>query len=259
MQTPLDQAHALMEAAPADAAPRLRFYERLAACELFLLLDREAANDRVQPMVFPLEGGRYVLAFDSEARLAEFTGRETPFVAMSGRQLAHMLAGQGMGLGVNLKVAPSAILLPPDALAWLGEALDNRAAEAAETPVEFTTPFGVDSDLMRALDAKFAAAEGLADRALLAGVRYANGQSGLLLALVDTRPGAEGALRQSIVETVSFSATDQALDIAFLAGDDARLARLARVGLRFDLPKAQPGEYVPAAPGMDPDKPPKLR
>ena len=37
-----------------------------------------------------------------------------------------------------------------------------------------------------------------------------------------------------------------------------RLARLARAGLRFDLPRFEP-PAAPAAPGSDPDRPPKLR
>ena len=41
-ETPLDAAHAAMEAAPEDDAARLRFYERLADSELFLLLRRGA-------------------------------------------------------------------------------------------------------------------------------------------------------------------------------------------------------------------------
>ncbi len=36
-QTPLDRAHAAMEAMPQDDAARLRFFERLADVELFLL------------------------------------------------------------------------------------------------------------------------------------------------------------------------------------------------------------------------------
>ena len=39
--TPLDMAHALMDAAPEDDAARLRFYERVADGELFLLLETE--------------------------------------------------------------------------------------------------------------------------------------------------------------------------------------------------------------------------
>ena len=45
--TPLDSAHAAMQAAPDDDTARLRFYERLADGELFVLLSQEAADDVV--------------------------------------------------------------------------------------------------------------------------------------------------------------------------------------------------------------------
>jgi len=260
--TPLDQAHAAMENAPDDDALRLRFYERLAACELFLLLKDEASDGRISPVLLSLDGVEYVLAFDSEARLAEFTGQETPFAAMSGRQVVAMLAANGaktMGLGLNLEVAPSSILLPPDAVLWLRDTLLNVAEEAREKPVELTTPFGVDESLVRALDAKFAAATGLADCAYLAGVRYDGGRKGVLLAIVAPLAGAEGALRQAALEVVSFSHRETAMDITFLPADDPMIARLGRVGLRFDLPRAEATIHSPKAPGMDPDNPPKLR
>ena len=42
--TDLDQAHAAMETAPEDDTARLRFYERLADTELFMLLGAEAVT-----------------------------------------------------------------------------------------------------------------------------------------------------------------------------------------------------------------------
>jgi len=62
--TALDEAHAAMEAAPGEDAPRLRFYERVADAELTVLLEREATGDRIAPRVFEVEGAGYVLAFD---------------------------------------------------------------------------------------------------------------------------------------------------------------------------------------------------
>ena len=46
-ETPLDQAHAAMDSAPDDDQKRLRFFERLADCELFLLLKDEPLGDQV--------------------------------------------------------------------------------------------------------------------------------------------------------------------------------------------------------------------
>ena len=53
-ETSLDIAHAAMEAAPNDDAARLRFYERLADNELFLLLTKEADGDQINPEIFDL-------------------------------------------------------------------------------------------------------------------------------------------------------------------------------------------------------------
>ena len=92
--TVLDAAHAAMETG-GDAA-RLRFYERLADAELFLLLEREAAGDRIAPHVFPLDDGPVVLAFDTEERLAAFSDGAA-YAALTGRSLAGLLMGQGLG------------------------------------------------------------------------------------------------------------------------------------------------------------------
>ena len=109
-ETPLDSAHAAMEAAPENDAARLRFYERLADSELFLMLTEEARDENISPEVFDVADGRFLLAFDREERLARFAGRPAPYAALSGRVLAQMMAGQGLGLGVNLEVAPGEVL-----------------------------------------------------------------------------------------------------------------------------------------------------
>jgi hypothetical protein len=46
--------------------------------------------------------------------------------------------------------------------------------------------------------------------------------------------------------------------VAFFDSSDPICRRLARVGLRFDLPEP-PEPATPAAPGSDPDRPPRLR
>lgn len=50
--TPLDRAHARMEAATDDSHARLGFYERLADAEVFLLLEKEPEGDHLTPQVF---------------------------------------------------------------------------------------------------------------------------------------------------------------------------------------------------------------
>ncbi len=259
--TRLDAAHAAMEAVPEDVAARLRFYERLAASELFLLLEEEAAGATVSPRSFAVEGQNYVLVFDREERLARFAGREAPYAALSGRGVAEMLAAEGLGMGLNLDVAPSAMLLPSPAVAWLAGVLEPEPAEAQARLRELHPPRGLPEGLLTALDARLASAAGLASSAYLAGVTYESGERGHILGVVDAMPGAEAALARAVSDLLQLSGIEAAaLDVAFFAGEDPISARLARVGLRFDLP--QP-ETLPnsagAAPGMDPDTPPRLR
>ncbi|WP_096785578.1 SseB family protein [Rhodobacter sp. CZR27] len=261
--TPLDQAHAAMDAAPGDDAARLRFYGRLADGELFLLLEREPEDETLTPQVFDLEDGPVVLVFDLEERLSAFTGMPAPYAALPGRVIAGLLAGQGIGLGVNLGDAPSAMLLPPEAVDWLAETIGHAPSEAEARPVSFQPP-QLSEALVEALDAKLARAGGLAGHALLAAVRYADDREGHMLAFIAAVEGARPALARAVSEALTFSGVEAgALDVAFLDEDAPAAVAIARVGLRFDLP-APPApelreEHVPVPPGMDPDNPPILR
>ncbi|WP_375687011.1 SseB family protein [Pseudooceanicola sp. LIPI14-2-Ac024] len=259
--TPLDLAHAAMEAAPDSDAARLRFYERLADNELFLLLTEEARDDRLNPEVFELSDAKWILVFDTEERLAAFAGREVPYAALSGRAIAGMLSGQGVGLGVNLEVAPSSILLPSQAVDWLAETLGHAPQEVESRISAFHAPGGLPDALLEGLDVKLALAGGLASNAYLVGTEDEHGRRGHLLAFIDARPGAESALAKAASEALTFSGIDQGeMDVAFFDASDPASAALARHGLRIELPKVEPVDRkIPEAPGSDPDRPPKLR
>ena len=96
--------------------------------------------------------------------------------------------------------------------------------------------------------------------AYLAAVEWDSGARGHLLAFVDAAPGAEGALARAVHEALTFSGLEAGtIDVAFFRSADPVAARLARVGLRFDLPAFEPRQSAPSAPGTDPDKPPRLR
>ncbi len=260
-QTPIDIAHAAMQASPDDDSARLRFYERLADAELFLLLSEEAKADKVSPEVFELAEASFVLVFDTEERLAEFVGKTAPYAALSGRVIAQMLASSDMGLGVNLEVAPSSILIPPEAMGWLVDTLDNAPDEVEAKPEIFSSPAGLPEALIMALDQKLSTAAGLARWAYLVGVTYDTGAQSHMLGFVDAIPQAQGALAKAVNEALTFSGIEAgALDVGFFDATDSVAGQLARVGLRFDLPEAeQPAEYIHVAPGRDPAKPPKLK
>jgi len=259
--TPLDQFHAAMEAAPSDDGARLRFFERLADAELFLLLEKEPEGDRIAPEVFETSDASFVLVFDTEERLSQFVGRVAPYAALSGRIIANMLAGQGIGLALNPEIAPSSMLVPAEALGWLVDTL-THAPDEMEAKVEaFTAPAGLPETLIAALDAKLATTAGLAKMAYLVGVTYESGAKSHMLGFVDAVEAAQGALAKAVNEALTFSGIEAgALDVAFFGANDVAAAQLARAGLRFDLPQPeQRQDYVPVTPGSDPDNPPKLK
>lgn len=256
--TPLDIAHAAMSENDSDAS-RLTFYDRFAAAELFVLLEDEPDGDNIKPQLFQTEQGAFVLAFDTEDRLTTFNDGPAPYAAVSGRTLAQMLNGQEIGVGLNLWDNPSAFLLPAGTIAWLHDALAEAPDAIEETPETFSAPKGLPEVLITAIDARLAAAEGLAKMAYLAGVTYSGGRPGHILAFVDAVGGAEEALAGTIQQALVFSGLEAGiLDVTFLKATDPSAAQLSRVGLRFDLPQAQIAT-LPSAPGMDPSKPPKLR
>ncbi len=259
--TPLDKAHATMEAAPSDDAARMRFYERLADAELFILLEKEPEGERIAPEIFETSDASFILVFDTEERLAKFVGRVAPYAALSGRAIAGMLAGQGIGLAVNPEVAPSSILIPSEAVGWLAETLTHAPDEVEARAQSFTSPAGLPESLITALDVKLATAAGFAKSAYLVGVTYEGGAQSHLLGFVDALEQAQGALAKAVNEALTFSGIEAgALDVGFFAASDPVAAQLARAGLRFDLPEPEkPSEYVPIMPGSDPDNPPKLR
>jgi len=257
--TDLDQAHAAMEAAPEDDAARLRFYERLADTELFILLGAEAEHDQITPELFEIEDQRFTLVFDREERLSQFVGRVAPYAGLPGRALVQMLQGQGIGLALNLEVAPSAMLIPAEAVDWLVETLQNGPAETEARLTEIRAPSGLPEAVVTALDRKLAIAAGLAQSAYLAAATYDDGASGHVLAFVDAAEEAHGALASAASEALTFSGIEAGvMDVVFVRNSDPLAAHLAKVGLRFDLPAPQE-PHVPGAPGMDPDAPPKLR
>ncbi len=257
-RTPLDDAHAAMTAAEDDDTARLRFYERIADVELFLLLEAEPNDDQVSPVL--LDDG-YVLVFDRAERLAAYVGHPAPYVALSGRAIAGMLDGQDLGMAVNIGVAPSEILLPAGAVAWLRDTLAHEAGEVEARIERVLPPKGLPETLIAAIDAKLATATAMAAGAYLVAVDYHGGGRGHLLAFIGAIPRAQDALVRAASEALTFSGIEAgAMDVGFFAPTDPTVEKLAKVGLRFDLPQGEGLQHTPRMPpGSDPSKPPILK
>ena len=257
VETILDVAHAAMQAEDNDDAARLRFYEKLVGSELFLLLEAEPEGDQIAPHVFELTDESFVLLFDREDRLTQFTGIASPYAALSGRAIFQLLARQALGVGLNLDVAPSSILLPAEAVQWLAE-MEVAPDEVTEKVEKFSAPTGLPDAFLSALDTRLAAVKGIADLAYLVGAEYANGSQSHLLGIINARVEARGALTQAVGQALAFSGLEAgAVDVGFFDASDPVAAKLAKWGLRFDLPQAQ--ITARATPGSDPEKPPILR
>jgi hypothetical protein len=175
--------------------------------------------------------------------------------------IAMMLNGKGIGLGVNLSVAPSSSLLPDTAVAWLAETLAVRPEQAQAKPVAFYAPSAIPEALIRSLDTKLATMAGLAKAAYLAEVDYKDAPKTHVIAFVGAIEQAQSAITSAISEALTFSGVEAGtLDVMFLRASDPICAQLAKVALRFDLPELlEPKAQAIKAPGSDPDKPPKLR
>ena len=108
---------------------------------------------------------------------------------------------------------------------------------------------------------KLSLAAGLARFAYLCGVRYESGVMSHMLAFIDPVSGSERALAQAVNEALIFSGVEAgSLDVAFFKASDPMAARLAKTGLRFDLPETAPAKTSSVkVPGGDPDAPPILR
>lgn len=257
--TAIDAAHTAMEAAPDDTTLRLKFYERVADSELVLALASEVEDGELFPLVFPVDDGKMVLAFDREERLTEFLGGAAPYAAMPGRRLVQMMADQGASLGLNLEVAPSSIVLPHEVLVWLAETLAARPAEMEAQPTEIHPPMALPEAVLTALDAKLARAGGLAASAYLVQATYEGGSKAPLLAFIDALPDAQVSLAEAAQEALTFAGIEAGMiDVAFFEASSPLAGALARHGLRFDLPELK-RPHPPGAPGMNPEMPPKLR
>ncbi len=266
--TPLDLAHAAMTADPDDADAALRFYRLLADTPLLLLLEREPEGFRIDPKVFDLEAGPVLLAFDSAERMAAMGQGPSAYAELPGRVIAGQLAGKGVSLGLNFgSDAASETLLPPEALDWLAGMVDIPAPEAIEArPESFFTPRDLPVGLHQALAFTFDAAPGLARAAYLTGVRYDDGRVGHMLAILDAHPAAQDPLARAVTEAMGFSGLDAGeIDVTFIDSADQAARAVVRSGILFEFPPApepepQPDHPIPrAAPGSDPDRPPKLR
>tara|TARA_R110002073_G_scaffold18564_12_gene68622 strand:+ start:1482 stop:2342 length:861 start_codon:yes stop_codon:yes gene_type:complete len=268
--TALDLALQRMARAPDDAAARLRFHAELTQSEIFVLLETEVEGARMTPRVFDLSDGRAVLGFETEWQLAGFAGGAAAYAALPGRVLVSMLAQADQPLSLIVSPdTPHAALLSPEALRWLDQTLAAASPDETEaTPENFTAPGlpdGVLKLLVPALERRLSGMPGLG-RALLAGVTWRGGGTGHVLAVSGLPQAAQAPLARAVVEALSLSGLEAGvLDVIF--PPQPVMERIGSAGLRlhpapFVMPDDQivtPQTGAGENPGMNPDRPPKLK
>ena len=184
------------------------------------------------------------------------------YVALPGRIVAQVLGAQSLALGLNLGVAPSSVVLEPEALNWLTQTLGADAPDQTEARLRAVRPpNSVPETLLDALAGRLAHMGGIAAGAVLAEVEYDTGVKGHLLALIGAEERAEAALARAVNEALTFSGIEAGhLDVVFVPADAPLVERLVRVGIGFEIPQPMaPEAAVPVAPGSDPNKPPRLK
>ncbi|SET41034.1 SseB family protein [Oceanicella actignis] len=242
-------------------------FDALFNSEMLLMLTEEPQGDSISPVLLALEAGPTALAFDRVERLAAFVDRPAPYAAMPGRALVSLLAaraesGAPVNLAVNPGVAPSELFYDAEALRWAAGILAQAPARAqAQRLTAVEPPRAAPRALLEALDAKLAALSPVLAEAWLVGVREEGAPDAARLAVVARlrAPGAEGPAAQAIAETGLLADPGAPpLDVAFAEEGDALLSRARAAGLGFAIaPPPEPRR--PAAPGADPDRPPRLR
>ncbi|RMH51927.1 MAG: SseB family protein, partial [Alphaproteobacteria bacterium] len=213
-RTPLDDALARLAAAPEAEEARRAFWERLLACELWLILAEEPApGAALRPLLLPTAEGPVALAFSAEARMAGFLTSPAPCAVLSGRRLVAALAGQGVLLGVDLGTDAPGTLQPPEAIAWAAA----HAAPVAEVAgrVAAVGPPRAGRALLAALDARLASLTGRGEEAWLAHARHADGTEGLVLALTGVAEADRPAVIEALAEAFRLSGEAGMLDILF--------------------------------------------
>ena len=169
------------------------------------MLLEERLEDTLSPKIQDIDGKPFFLAFDTEARLANFCPCVAQYVAINGRVLAEVLSGQEVGLALNLNVAGSEILLPFFAMNWLSEVIAKSPEVYHALPKVFFTIDQKAEGILVALSQKLAPSSLLAKDFLLTGVEYDDKSRGILLAIIEAAESTQKVFVKAAHEAILFS------------------------------------------------------
>ena len=246
---------------PENQPTRLRFFNAFLDSELCLLLSKEAGEETISPIVAYCRGIEHVLVFTCENSLVEYSKKVAPYAALSGRVIVDMLARANLGLAFNFAMPSSELILTAGDIKWLNEIVAESPYIHEARPTLFF-PLGTEGEkLASILTEKLLPAANLAASFWLVGVQYDDQSQGVLLIILDARPGAEAPLAKAAIEAVAFSGFDNLpFDVSFLKGQNKLAETVKRQGQPLLFPKLPTKMLsLPSIPGGDPSKPPQLR
>lgn len=239
--TPLD-ALCAMPFHQADEAARSAVLHLLADTALFAAMEKEAMLDQARLMRLDTGNGQIAVACDTDDRLATFFGRPVDYASMPGRVLAGLLAREGVGLLVN-PGSPSEMLLEPQLLAWLVDALAGEPDTAKGRATLSAPDPQVVQDFMPALGKRLADMAGIATAATLARAIWQDGREGHLVLVEGADPHFEPAIAKALAELAAFlPPLPGGLDVSFAA---------------LPIPQGAPRIVIEAAPQAETPSVPK--
>lgn len=251
-ETPLDRLHIAM-IKTADERSRRRYFSEFLATDIVLALEKPA-DQTLSPKTLVVGADTLALAFDTEKRLAGF-GQTHHYAVMAGRDLVELLKDSGLGLGLNLAGEGHALHLAPSHIQWLSQ--QNADPANVEEKITVIGPPGdVSGKLLDVLHRRLTSLAALAEAGFLVTTEQESGEGQLLLLLCGVPLQMRAQFAGHIAEALALENVDVALDVGFAEPGDPLLMAAARHGLQIEMPS--PIKPTIAAPGSDPDKPPKL-
>ena len=246
---------------PENQPTRMRFFNAFLDSELCLLLNEEADEETISPIVAYCKGIEHVLVFTSEDYLAEYSKKVAPYAALSGRVIVDMLARANLGIAFNFAMPSSELVLTAGEITWLNEIVTETPYTHEVRPKVFF-PLGEESEKLKSiLIEKLLSAAELAASFWLVGVEYDDQSQGVLLIILDARKGAEAPLAKAAMEAVAFSGLENlTFDVSFLKGQEKLVETVKRQGHPLLFPE-RPARTLSLSSilGCDPSKPPQLR
>ena len=200
------------------------------------------SQDRAQPKLIPQEDGEALALFDSEDRLADYLDAPSAFIALPGHTFFELAAQHGLAIALNPGVAPSAMTFSSAtviAVAELVAAAESAGDAQSDGLIEARAPKDAPPALLTALQARLAAARGLASEGWLFEASMKEGdQPALVLGLVAPVGAEPEALRRLSVELSrlgsallnNIQGVDREMNVALFAEGDAALERIRSVG-----------------------------